>query len=1074
MHIYILNSYNNVLFPPRPGVAILKQTENEETLMPKTDIPKPTKQKPLADKEELETQKPVAKPATISVNQHRELKPWAIWIWNLTITKEEAANQLNFFIEKGFGGVAIKASRDMRPAFLSEEFFDLFLFVLEAALKSKIGVRFAEDFSLPWNGAFDSIALQNNQVRAQCLVLEHSEIVPDNALFEKRIADPDNAIVQIGKVENDRIIIAKTKTFPVSQDKDLVSWKSSGGAWQVMIFRKKYVSDPVSAFVPNVFREITARLYIETVWEAFKKRFSKYMPHTFEGFISELPACMPSDNSIPWDDDLVVKYRSKYKKNLVPLIPSLFFSPETAHVKNRPHIYLFLAQSLHERFTMTLENWCRKYRLSNWVLTAERPIQKSANMLRDCIVIPSQNFASVGIQNQEGSDENAGILRAMADANVKEFRRETITVIGRNRQGNASTLQSLKNELDQSILAGSSRIILDGCFFSLDHRSYLKTPYNPFWYSPGAENMPALCDYAERVTKLFGPIQLSRQVAILMPSISIMADYTPANDESVRKGMLALHKTMDELSHLNLDFDIISEEQLLSCLLFSNGEFNTLSKARKGNYQAIILPYSRLVTKNLFVYLEKMASKKSTIVFINEAPQGSLDEGITPSFTARVTKIVHSKSGKVHIAPAKDLESILGHIKSSVSVTVQGKKCPDIISSSGITGEETVYCLQNNSDTLDYFATVETPEEKNFYLSDCTTGEMHEIIDVQRKDNGCRINLNFSPRQTYFIIASSRKLTVTPLAKGIKHDINVIGTTQRNYRIMLKDQWQFSPSSLNVLPLAAWNTRIGLSRESGGYSHFYETYFDVKELPPLCIFSLCGLGGVTLAGGERSVEVNINGARVSELVSLDPAALLSLFPSPAPVTSPTSHTPAPAPRRREHKPCLDLFCKNTLCFNIKDSLRKGLNRISLRTLGLVFDPVTITYPPLIAGLFNIIKGAGGWIIDTQTPLLSHDSWTKYGYPYMSGCGTYKQVFEIPSDYNRLVLKFSQVSGTASIALNTTDLGTFNWHPITIDITDMCESKRSELFVSVVNTIDNVIRMNGRPSGLIGEAYLDVY
>jgi hypothetical protein len=44
----------------------------------------------------------------------------------------------------------------------------------------------------------------------------------------------------------------------------------------------------------------------------------------------------------------------------------------------------------------------------------------------------------------------------------------------------------------------------------------------------------------------------------------------------------------------------------------------------------------------------------------------------------------------------------------------------------------------------------------------------------------------------------------------------------------------------------------------------------------------------------------------------------------------------------------------------------------------------------------------------------------------------------------------------------------------MDVTEACSSKRNELAVTVVNTIDNVIRMNGRPSGLIGEAYLDVY
>ncbi|HUI91200.1 MAG TPA: hypothetical protein VLX68_03030 [Chitinivibrionales bacterium] len=1015
---------------------------------------------------------PEIKPA----NLPREMRPWAIWIWNFNITREEIASQIAFFIEKGFGGVAIKASRDMTPSFLSEEFFSLFLFALQTAQRAKIGIRLAEDFSLPWNGAFDNIAGKNRHLRAQCLVLEHSEVIHSKTVFERIIADPQNAIVQIGKIENDRVIVSKTKTIPVTQDKNTVSWKAPAGSWQVMIFRKKYVADPVCAYIPNAFREQTARSYIETVWESFKKRFSKFMPLTFEGFITEVPAYLPADNSIPWDDDLVVKYRSKYKKNLVPLLPSLFFNSEAAHIKNRPHVYSFLAQSLHERFTLILDKWCKKYRLSHWVLCAERPVQKAANMLRDCTAIPVQGFASVGIQNQEGCEENAGIVRAMADANAKEFRRETITVIGRNRQGNAATLQSLKSEIDQNVLSGPSRIVLDGCFFSVDHRSYVKTPYNPSWYSPGADNMLLLCDYAARVKKLIGPLQLSRQAAILMPSNSILADYLPGNDEAVRKGMLSLHKTMDELSHLTLDFDIISEEQLLSCSLFSNGEFNTPSKARKGNYQALLIPYARLVSKNLFVFLERMASKKSTIVFIDEAPQGTIDEGVTPPFTSRVNKIVHSKSGRVYVSPAANLESILAHVKSMVAVTVQGKKCPDIVASSGSAGSQTVYCLQNRSDSLDYFAAVEVPEEKYFYFSDCASGETHEIIDVQRKDDTCRINLNFSPRQTYFIIATSQKQAVTSMPKGRKPPINVIGTVQRNYRIVLKDQWQFSPCSLNVLPLAAWNTRIGLSREFGGYSHFYETYFEVKELPSMAVFSLCGVGGAcaVLAKGEKSVEVNINGTRITETGSLAPAALLALFPPPAPAQSLTGVIQEPLPAEHGHKPCLDLYCKNVLCFNIKDSLRKGLNRISVRTLGLVFDPMTITYPPLIAGTFNILKGSNGWVIDTTEPMVGHDSWTKYGYPYMSGCGTYKQVFEIPSDYNRLVLKFSQVSGPVSVGLNTTKLGTYTWHPIEMDITDVCESKRNELSVSVMNTIDNVIRMNGRPSGLIGEAYLDVY
>jgi len=1008
----------------------------------------------------------------------REFRPWVLWIWNQYISKIELQEQVKFFVDQRFAGIAIKIGRDMTPAFLSEEFFALFHEVLQIAQKEKIGIRLAEDFSMPGHNAFNSIAEKNINLRGQYLVLEHTEQIPNKASLEKLIEDPADAIVQVAVVENDKVLISKLRTIPVPlHATPVISWKGQPGVHQLMIFRKKYANDPFGAYVPNVFREQSARMYADTVWEAFHRHFSKFMPSTFEGFITEVPAYLASDNSVPWDSDLVVKYRSKYKRNLLGVLASLFFATEQQESKNRPHVYSFLAQSMHERFTVTLDKWCKKYRLSNWVLCPERPVVKSTNMLRDCMTIPSQNLSAVGIQNQEGSDENAPIARAMADANAREFRRETITVIGRNRLGNAASLQNLKTEIDQSAVAGPSRIVLDGCFFNLDHKSSIKTPCNPSWYSPGSDNLKDLCDYASRVKKLIAPLQLSRQVAILMPSQSVMTDYSVSNDESVRKATLAMHKIMEELYALNLDFDIISEEMLLSCSLFANGEFNSQSKVRKGNYQALIIPYCRMVSKNLFVYLERMAIKKGTIILVDEAPQGTIDDGITPSFTSRVAKLLRSRTGRIQVTPARDIEPALAHIKPIASVTVQGKKCQDVTVTNGTAGSISLYCVMNKSDSLDYFVALETPEEKNFYLVDCITGETHEILDVQRKDDTCRINLNVAPRQTSFIMASSQKQPVTVLPKGKHPAINVIGTQQRNYRIVLKDQWQFSPCSLNTLPLAAWNTRIGLSREFGGFSHFYETYFEVKEVPEIAVFSLFGLTGATnvISRNERSVEVNVNGTRVNDNGPLDETSLAALFlAAPQPTLTQDGQPLVGPPDPNHAKPCLDLFTKNVLTFNIKDMIRKGLNRISLRTLGLVFDPMTIAYPPLVAGSFAIIKGSNGWVIDTAMPMVSHDSWTKYGFPYMSGCGTYKQVFEIPSDYNRLVLKFSQVSGSTSVSLNAVNLATFNWHPMEIDITDICESKRNELAVTVVNTIDNMIRMNNRPSGLNGEVYLDVY
>jgi hypothetical protein len=73
-----------------------------------------------------------------------------------------------------------------------------------------------------------------------------------------------------------------------------------------------------------------------------------------------------------------------------------------------------------------------------------------------------------------------------------------------------------------------------------------------------------------------------------------------------------------------------------------------------------------------------------------------------------------------------------------------------------------------------------------------------------------------------------------------------------------------------------------------------------------------------------------------------------------------------------------------------------------------------------------------------------------------------------------VLRFSQVSDTIDVSINGNSPTILNWHPMELDITDACNSKRNELTVRIVNTLDNILRMNNRPSGLIGEAYVDVY
>jgi hypothetical protein len=573
-----------------------------------------------------------------------------------------------------------------------------------------------------------------------------------------------------------------------------------------------------------------------------------------------------------------------------------------------------------------------------------------------------------------------------------------------------------------------------------------------------------------RANELTAQNRLLRQAAVLMPFDAIFSDYVPGFPDATQKALTLFHETLKELDRIDIGYDVMDEDALVASTILANGEFSAVNRIRKGNYRVLIVPYSRLISMPVLAFLEKLTLKNGTVLFIEDAPQGTMQEGSAAAFAARIKKLLQSKKGNVRICSIRDLDASCSSAAPTLSVTVLGKKCPDILSSQGGGEGMDLLCLHNISDTQDYFVSVEIPEQKFIYCADCASGEIVEITEVQRKEKKCRFTLAFLPKQTYYIVACGQKLASAPAPKGKKPLINIGGSMQRSYCIVLKDQWQFAPESLNMLPLANWNKRIGLSRDSGGYSLFYEAYFEVKETPDVCLLSLGGLmnsaGSQCCSSAEKPLEVTINGARAAEIIppkDAQPQAGQAGADSQNQVADP-GLSPLMA----------NLFGNNTFLYNLKDQIRKGINRISYRTLGLVYDPLTIVYPPLIAGTFSIIKGSAGWIVSNMPPVVGHDSWTKYGYPYLCGTGVYKQIFELPGEYNRLILRFSHVSDTIDVAVNSRPLGTLNWHPMEIDITDICESRRNELRVRVVNTLDNILRMTSRPSGLLGEVFVDVY
>jgi hypothetical protein len=1001
-------------------------------------------------------------------SQNLESRPWILWIWNLSITKEEMLRQLDVLVSQGFGGIIVRPGRDMVPDYLSEEFFALFRIVLEKAKNHGMGIRIADDFSMPWSGCFNEHLDQNPRLRARHLVLAASSLHRAGETFEYSAENPRDTVVLAVRVKNQQISLSEVKNLPLPADKPLV-WKAVHGEWKVFVFKKQFVRDIGGGFLPNVYNTGAANLYIKNVLIEFKKRFSKYIGGTLKGFLTEMPAYRPAEGAIPWDDDLVVKFRTKYKKDLLKYLPVLFDdAPQAGRIRNQ--IFSYLDQSMYERFACPLETWAKKSRMTQWVLCPERSIQPAVHPLVDGDFHTDRGLSMVGLQNLDGLEESYPLLRAMADCNAKEYRRGTVAVIGRNRNGSAATLQSLKNEIVLSIIAGAASIIIDGSFFTLDQRSYLKTPHNPVWYRNLGDHFKLLCDYTARLQEVLSDVTFSRPVAVFSPAPAVKATYAPSTFETAQTGRERMQKAVNALIRQNCGFDVLSEEYLVRCSVKSGGVFGRSDWKGKSAYQALVVPYAPLISRSFLVFLERLVAKRSTVLFINDAPKGTFEDGIAAGVSLRIEKLLNPKKSRSRVVAFDDMERSFGEIPSRIKISAHEQGTPDILCADGSGERCGFYCVHNRSERQEYVVRVEVPHEKHFVSIDCATGAINDIPEVQRDGGLSRFAMRLMPQRTLVIVGSSSSIAAQTTRPG-KGSISPFTALQRNYRVVLKNQWMFEAQTPNALPLSNWNLRIGLSRERGGFSHLYESVFQVGTLPAACYFSVPDLNRSypVMRGAETLIEISVNGMRVDRPVV--PATA-----SPSPEVQGSSAPPAEAVSfivPSEQTDVRFLFGTPFTLFNVKDLLVKGFNRISIRTSSLVLDPQAMVYPPLLLGQFSIVRGQSGWVIEKANVNVGVDSWTKYGFPYLSGVGIYRQLFEVPHQYNRLILRVLHVSGPADIRINGKPVGKFLWQPIEADITHFCESKRNELAIAVANTIDNIVRMNGRPSGILGDVCLDV-
>ncbi len=965
-----------------------------------------------------------------------------VWVWNHALTEEEIEKQLSMFADKGFHTVIIRPTIDLIPAYLSDGFFEYLNIAIEKALELGIKIKVSECLAGGNISTASIITSNRKDMRLDVLNYEETVNTRNTRSFAKDTPEPENVVALATRLKNKSVEQSSVKELK-SKAKQ-INWQAPHGEWIVLVFAKHQQYLPLSGYQMDFFNKKASDLYISTLFDTYKKNIpAKHWGKVFSGFVFELPYMGQANKEFFISESLDNKFISKFKKNFFKILPLLIYDGGKATGALRNKVYSFIQDLFVSTFLSNLIKAGTKHKLDNeyhyWNVN---PYFQNDSLP----LLPSkEEFEHInGTFTGDSDNINTTSLEKITIRNIDKNSNTPYSFLGRSSLSLSSTLQSLRLEMDKKVFIGHKNWTFDGMAYKPEQKNHPFVPNNPFYYSGSWKYMDRLLSYSQTLNAITGKSFSERKILIVYPEASILSSYSVVDKENYNKVIDTLRECEKLCDKICVDYDVVREEDLAKAD-FLDGKLKLDKNPGSEQYSAILAPRLTTIDTDTLKHFKKALSKNVHVFWIGTYPTETVQDGLSLSIRkqAEALKKKYQKYSNLFDTPTA-AEKTLSKIFTSdtKAISIAGNDINDTMVAH-YTGKQDVCFLLNKSKTTAKNISVTINTKDKIFLADCDKQELHKFPIAQSTDNKYQFNLELQPRQLYTFVLSKTNL---PVAHG--HIFETLTGLERKYRIVFKDKWDFKTTTPNVLPLTFWNSRISGSKENKGMFRIYETYFEIEEEPKEIRLLLDGIINIPTENKSlfnKNVEVAINGTNLKD------------FQSNSPYGERSSGS------------------NNLLDVDITPMLHKGFNRITIRSKGNFYSPLVIDSPPFIKGNFVLKRGKKGWMLcNADSAVQKYSSWTDAGFPYYSGTAIYSKTFERPDVFNRLVIKFKKVEEIAAMKINGQLVAEFPYEPMECDVTHLTLQGKNEIAIEVTNTIDNEVKMNLRPSGLLGEVTLDVY
>lgn len=565
---------------------------------------------------------PVAPPA-------RQFCP--MWFWNDRLEADEIRWQVGQMAAQGVRGFYIHPRQGLRTPYLSEAFFDLVEVAVEAARRHGLKVHLYDEYPYPSGVAGGAVVLGEPRFGATRLEMVDQPVAGGPV----RLALPE------GKVLSCVVFPEEEKGVRWEEGRDVAAHvgmvldhESYNETGLTSYNRKRYfASGPVPTLeveLPRRQHRLVAVVQVEVrdfkYWgqytdvlnpeavarfiELTHQRYHARCGKDFGGLIESIFV----DETAPWwTPTMPEKFHQEYGYELAPALPALALASHPDHARVRADFERLRYRLFCDSFERPVGDWCRRHGIA---YGGEKPSFRLSQLrfmdLPGCDPGHTKAGAYPLDMFQPHLRANA---RATASAAYFYHKADSLCECYHSL-GWAATLQDAKLVADGLLLAGISRLVPHGFFYSTHSLRKHDAPPSFFFQMPYWPKFHQLSQHVERVGALFEHTWIEASLAMVEPGGGVPdeEDRTVAGD--LMRALLESHREF----HL-VDTDILEEGELRDGGVQLRDVFIT----------TLLVPPMAVEEKALTQWLGRFADRGGRVVRIGRNGLADALEGMGPT-----------------------------------------------------------------------------------------------------------------------------------------------------------------------------------------------------------------------------------------------------------------------------------------------------------------------------------------------------------------------------------------------------------------------------------------------------------